>query len=264
VSYPQPQADSYAINKYGFFRLNTLLSSPGDIYESPQSGHAFCVGPESDIANINMAYFDDQVDTFIQFATVSPTRSLVGLINARNEAKYSPSSRPGRILCWANDIYDPSFRPQGFAGNDTIEFVAPRLDMIQYLHQLPSVVPPRPDKAHQFQNYNVGLVGNPTFYLVVPYYGRKYCYIQFTNRNQGTANTFGIKGINYTITQNNLTPAYTPETVIRAPAAVAPNTSVTEIITPANRGVFDAILFSLTDSGPAPLRIVMSDMAAGV
>jgi hypothetical protein len=257
MSFPQPQADDYAINRYGFFRLNTPLSSPGDIYESPQGGHAFCVGPMSDIANINMAYFDEQVDTFQQFATISPTRSFVGLIIARNEARYSPAQRPGRILFWANDIYDPSFRPAGFAAGDTIYFVPPQFDMVQYFQQLPSVVPPRSDKVFNFQNYNI--IPPHTSYIVVPYYGRKYCYIQFTNRNQGAANTFGITGINYAVTQNNVTSSYSQVTPIRAPAPVAPNASVSKIITAPTDGVFDALLFSLNEAGPAPLRIVMSD-----
>jgi hypothetical protein len=258
MTFPQPSADQYAIDKYGFFRLNTVLSSPGDIYESPQGAHAFCLGPLSDIANINLAYFDDQVETFFQFATISPTRSLVGLINARNEARYSPANRPGRILCWADDIYDPSFRPRGFGVNDTIEFVAPRLDIVQYFQPLASVVPPRSDKTFQFQNYNI--IGPHTDNIVVPFYGRKYCYVQFTNRNTVTPNTFGITGVNYAITQNNTPDPYTQETILHAPAAVNPGASVTRIITARTDGVFDALLFSLTDAGPAPLRISMSDL----
>lgn len=257
MSFPQPKADDYAINKYGFFRLNTPLSSPGDIYQSAQSGHAFCVGPLSDIANINMAYFDDQVETFQQVATLSPTRSFVGLVIARNEATYSPAQRPGRILFWANDIYDPSFRPAGFAAGDTIYFVPPVFDMVQYFSQLPSVVPPRSDKVFNFQNYNIA--PPHTSYIVVPYYGRKYCYVQFTNRNQTTANTFGITGINYSITQNITSSSYSQVTAIRNPAAVGPNVSVSKIITAQVDGVFDALMFSVNEAGPAPLRIVMSD-----
>src|SRR3981189_3558041 len=131
MSYPQPNADTYAVNSYGFFRLNTLLSSPGDIYRSPQGGHLFCLGPESDVANVNIAYFDDQVPTFLQTTQISPGRSFTGFMAARNEATYSPSRRFGRIFCWSNDIYDPSFLPRSFSANtDHIQFIAPQLDVI--------------------------------------------------------------------------------------------------------------------------------------
>lgn len=262
MSFPQPQADPYAVNNYGFFRLFTPLSSPGDIYQSTQSCHAVCVGPNSDIANVNVAYFDDQVKpTFLQTMTISPTRSFVGALNARNDATFTPANRPGRIMFWADDIYDPNFRPRGFnLANDTIEFVAPMFDVIQYFAPQTSLVPARSDKSFVFQNYNI--IGGVQ-YLVVPFYGRKYCYIQFTNRQAVLPITFGILGVNYAITQDGTSNPYTQETVIHAPAAVAVGVSVTVIITAQAVGVFDALVFSVNNIGPAPLRIEMSD-ALGV
>ena len=70
MSYPQPNADQYAINGYQYFRLNTLLSSPGDIYESAQSALAIALGPESDISRVAVAYYDDQVPTTFTNQTV--------------------------------------------------------------------------------------------------------------------------------------------------------------------------------------------------
>jgi hypothetical protein len=257
MSFPQPDATEYATNNYGFFRLNTPLSSPGDIYESNQSGHAFTVGPNSDIANVNMAYFDDQVPTFMQFMTISPTRSFTGLLNARNEATYDPSGRPGRILFWADDIYDPNFKPHAFVAGDAIQFVPPVLDVIQYFTPLASVVPSRINKEFVFQNYVVP--SGQTLYIVVPYYGRKYAFVNFTNRNNTQTNTFGIIGVNYAITQDDSATPYHQETVIRAAAAVAVNGSVGQIIKASTTGMFDALVFSLNNGGPAPLRIDVSD-----
>ncbi len=171
MSFPQPNSNDYATGGYKFFRLNTLLVSPGDMYESEQSGLALAVGPQSDIANVNVAYFDDQVPDFMQFTQIAPTRAFVGRVDARNEAKYSPAQRPGRIFLWSDDIYDPNFRPRGFSAvNDRIQFVAPRLDVIQYFDQPGTLGPARADKTYQFQNYIV----SGTLYIVVPFYGRKY------------------------------------------------------------------------------------------
>lgn len=258
MSYPQPDADAYSTNTYGFFPISTPLSSPGDIYESPQSGHAFAVGPNSDIANVRMAYFDDQaVPGFMQFVTLSPRRALVGAINARNESSFTPANRPGKVLFWADDIFDPNYRPTGFVTlTDTIQFSAPVLEVMEYFQTAPALGPARIDKEFVFQNYNFNA---GTFYLVIPYYGRKYCYINFTNRNQTTPNTMGIVGVNYAITQDGSSHPYHQETTLRAAAAVNSNIGVTQIIRASANGMFDALVFSLTNAGPAPLVITMSD-----
>lgn len=263
MSYPQPSSDAYAVNGYQFFRLNTLLTSPGDIYQSLQSGLAFAIGPQSDVANVNMVYFDNQVPTFMQQTVISPQRSFVGRVDARNDERYSPAQRPAVILFWVDDIYDPNYRPIALPApfnpvTDAIQFVAPRLDLIEYFKPQESLVPGRENKEFVFQNYPVtpGL-----FLLVVPYYGRKYCFVEFTNRNQVTANTFGITGVNYAITQDGV-PAMKPyhqEKTLLAPAAIAANAQATKIITASADGMFDALVFSFTDAGPAPLRITMSD-----
>jgi len=257
MSFPQPQATPYSVNNYGFFRLNTPLSSPGDIYESDQGGHAFCVGPNSDIANVNMAYFDDQVPTFMQFMTISPTRSFTGLVNARNDAQYVPAGRPGRILFWSDDIYDPNFRPSAAVAGDTIQFVPPLLDVVQYFTPLASVVPPRINKEFVFQNYVVP--GGHVLYIVVPYYGRRYAFVNFTNRNNVSPNTFGISAVNYAITDDSSVNPFHQETTILAPAVVAPGASVRKIIRATVDGMFDALVFSLNNGGPAPLRIDVAD-----
>jgi hypothetical protein len=267
VSYPQPSADQYAIKGYQYFRLDTPLTSPGDIYESQQSGHGLAVGPNSDIANVNVAYFDDQIaNTFMNTTVISPNRAFVGRVDARNEVAYGPTGRPGVILFWANDIYDPNYRPfskpaKFDPAQDEIQFVPPQLDVIEYFKPIESLGPARIDKEFNFQNYSVT---TRTFFLVIPYYGRKYCYIEFTNKDTVVPNTFGIVGLNYAITQDDSANPYHQETTIRAPAAVAAQATVTRIITasgdPATgNGMFDALVFSFSGAGPAPLRIVMSD-----
>lgn len=266
MSYPQPDADQYAIAGYQFFRLNTLLSSPGDIYQSAQSGHGVAIGPESDIANVNLAYFDSQVPTFMQRTVISPTRSFVGRVDARNDSTYSPAQRPGKLLFWSDDLYDPNYRPIALPAafneaHDLVQFVAPRLDVIEYFKPINSLVPPRQDKEFVFQTYALTTGGK--FYLVVPYYGRKYCYVEFTNRNQVQPNVIGIVGVNYAITQDDSATPYHQEKTILAQGSIAPNANVTKIISCAVEGMFDALVFNFSDVGPAPLRITMSDTPGG-
>lgn len=259
MSYPQPNSNDYAIGGSEFFRLRTPLSSPGDIYESEQSCHALAIGPQSDIANVNVAYFDSQAPAFMQSLVISANRAFVGRVDARNDAKYDPAHRPGRILFWSDDLYDPKFRPRSAAPSDTVLFEAPVFDVIQYFTPQASLTPQREDKEFTYQNY---LLSTGTLFIVVPYYGRKYCYVEFTNR-EVTPNTFGISTVNYAITQDSSGNPYHQETVIRAPAAVAGGATVTNIIRSGSQGVFDALVFSLTAPGAAPLRIIMSDNAQG-
>jgi hypothetical protein len=262
MSFPQPNSDQYAIGGYQFFRLTTPLVSPGDIYESTQSGHALAVGPTSDIANVNIAYFDDQAPNFMARTTISPSRALVGRVDARNEATYSPSNRPGKIMFWAADIFDPNYRPFQHPltfnpATDQIQFVQPVLDVIEYFKPQSSLTPGRDDAEFVFQNYPVT---TRRFFLVVPYYGRKYCYVNFTNRLGIGGITFGIVGLNYAITQDDSANPYHQETTLLAEAAIGAGNSVTKVIRAASDGCFDALVFSISDAGPAPLRILMSDL----
>jgi hypothetical protein len=264
VSYPQPDADEYAKKGvYDVFPLSTPLASPGDIYESPQSSHGVAVGSDSDIANVNVAFFDDQATpTHLRTVTISPQRAFTGLIAARGDARYLPSQIPGRVLFWAQDVFDPAFRPRAFnASTDSIEFIAPKLQVLQYFHPPNSLGPARADKSFSFQNYRV--LGAMTAYIVVPYYGRRYGYVQFTNRNTLAGNSFGILGVNFCITQNSSSNPYTQEKVIRAPANVAPGNSAEQIITARTHGLFDVLVLSVTEAGPAPLRVILSDVDQG-
>lgn len=259
MAFPQPDSDLYSLGGADFFRLFTPLASPGDMYESKVSGLGMALGPQSDIANVNVAYFDDQAPNFMQFAQISQSRSFVGRLDANNGAQYAPGNRPGRVLIWPEDLYDPNYRPRSAAGGDTVQFIAPQLDVIQYFNDPGTIVPSRVDKIYQFQNYI--LVG--TLFIVIPYYGRKYCYVNFTNRNATDPNTFGIIGVNYAITNDASSNPYHQETVLRAAAAVTAGSSVTVRITAGSQGMFDALVFSVNNNGPAPLRIVTSDESQG-
>lgn len=260
MAFPQPSSAKYTIGSSEFFPLNTPLACPGDMYESLVSGLGLALGPNSDIANVNVAYWDGQARNFMQFLQINQNRSFVGRVDANSDATFSPSNRPGRVLIWPGDLYDPNYRPRAFAGGDSIQFATPVLNVVQYFSDPGALVPARVDKTYLFQNYVI----SGTLYIVIPYYGRKYAYINFTNRNAVTPNTFGIMGVNFAIT-NDAVPAtaYHQETVIRAAAAVNAGVSVTQRITAGSTGMYDVLVFSVTDVGPAPLKIVVSDDSQG-
>jgi len=269
MSYPQPKADDYATGGYGFFRLNTRLSSPGDIYESPQGAHAFAIGPDSDISKVQVAYFDDQVPTFMNQLSLGPARSFVGMISARNEAAYAPISRPGRTLLWSDDLFNSQFRPPGFdPALHAFNIIVPQLDVIQFFSDPPGILPARNDKSYLIQNVATPfpIAGRPTYFMI-PFYGRRYGMVEITNRTSpGVPFNWGIFGVNFAISPVG-PGALDQITPIRALAPIAAGVNEVTRITSFANGVFDYLLLQverIADADPtfpAPIKVVVSDVA---
>lgn len=258
MSYPQPSSDQYAIKGVQFFRLLTELTSPGDIYESAQSGHAFALGPQSDISNVIVAYFDAQVETFVNVTAIGPRRSFVGRIDARNDARYAPSNRPGRIYLFPADLFDPTYQPSGFAPDtQTVTFVTPILDVIEYFSPQQSLVVQRDDKTYRFDGIpEQGTQG----WIVIPYWGRKSATIRLTNFTSDNIQT-EIRGVDYFV--NDGTTAV--ERTIVATIPIASGDSIEIVLSSSTSfavGALDALAILIqitTDDGPVPLEVTVSD-----
>lgn len=260
TDYFNPSSNDYAINGYEFFRLNTLLSSPGDIFESEQSGYAFAIGPESDVAVANMAYYDDQVPTtFMNQTQIGPDRAWNGRIDARNEAKYAPGGRPGRVLFWAADLYDPNYRPTGYSAlaDDLIQ-IAPRLDVIEFFAPT-AVVPARNDRTFRFQDLALP-INNDSAFLIIPYWGRKTASCRITNLATATV-TWTLKGVNYYMNDQGLG----LETALDT-GMVATGAQRLFVVKEGTHGMFDALVIEMSTAGadaPAPIEIITSDTPVG-
>jgi hypothetical protein len=261
MSYPQSTSSDAVLKGQTFWRLNTKLGSPGDIYESVSSALGFALGPDSDIANVQVTYLDDLANAAqMNTLTVSTDRSFVGLVNARNDTTYPLSvvpNRPGRILISSLDIYDPSYRPTGFVpADDSIDFQPPILDFVQYFNDPPSLMPQRSDKQFLFKAW----VNTGVNWLVLPFYGRKYAYLQIENHDAVAAATWQVLGVSYSITPD---PDKHLEKTLQAPVAIAAGAEDDLVIRAATSGVFDAIVigidYSALTSFELPLRITISD-----
>lgn len=199
MTFPQPNSVAPVLGGQQSFRLKTPLSSAGDIYESEVSSLGFVLGPDSDIANVLLSYYNGATNQVTQ-ALVTPDRSLIGRIDARNEVQYpGPGSRRGRILISVDDIFDPRWRPDGFnAGDgDVIEFEVPVLDVIQYFINPPSLIPPRSDRLFRYQYFRAPGGSPPqSSWIILPAFGRKSGYFSFKNLDNSdtiTANVIGVK-----------------------------------------------------------------------
>lgn len=278
MSFPQPNADLYALAGADYFRLNTPLVSAGDLYESQQSCHALALGPESDISRVNVNFLDSQSPQALNGLRIGPVRDFVGRVDAlNNSALYLPSNRPGRVLIWPDEIYDPNYIPNsGFNPDfDVIQFITPQLDVIQYFKPPVSLQSQRVDKTFYFQDFPLpeGLALNNSYNLMIPYYGRRYAYISFTN----WSNILPVGNIDYEIVGVNFAIALTGvggpfekhgETVLLATTAVNGGSQQVLIVTAPQHGMFDMIRIRMqrTDAqinnGPTLLKVVVSDNGA--
>lgn len=187
MSYPQPDTSLYAASGAKFFRLNTQLVSDGDIYESAVGAEAFAIGPDSDIPKVNLAYFDDQAPNFLQDITITPQRPFSGLVRANNTGRYAPAQRPGRILMWPDAVFAADFDPSAIAtGVIRTDMIPPTMDVIQYFGAPPALTTGRNDKRYYYEQLPVG--GVNSYFLGIPYYGRKYASIVLLNGTVTTCN----------------------------------------------------------------------------
>lgn len=203
MSYPQPSSVLPVKNGQDFFRLTTPIVSSGDIYESEVSANAIVLGPDSDIARVQVTYYNADVSVGLSNAIVSPDRSLTGLVPAVNTEHYISSfsqsnPRKGRVLVSLDDYYNIRFRPALFAGGDEIQFETPTLDLIFYFKGLPSVIPQRSDRTFMYQYFKTPAApgAGVSSWLVVPGYGRKSGYFTFQNLdgvNTVTVTVLGVK-----------------------------------------------------------------------
>jgi len=209
VSYPQPNADQYALNGYKFFRLNTPLISDGDMYESQQGAQGFAIGPDSDISKVNIGYFDDQVPRFLNQVAITPERAFPGFIAARNDTNYVPANRPGRILIWSDELYNPTWSPSFIDIAGRIDFEVPVMDVVQYFAPAAQAMNQgRNDKEYWYDFIPAppSTFGSPnTWVLVIPFYGRRFFTMNFKSDEtvQVADIDVSISGLHYKPGTNN-------------------------------------------------------------
>jgi len=254
MSYPQPDSNASVLGGQNFFRINTMLQGPGDIYESDQGSLAVALGPDSDIANVNVYYFDELVASRVNSLQISPDRSFVGLLAAHPTENYPVVNLPGRVLIAPADQFDSSFRPATFnftvGVGDVIDFVTPVLDVIQYFSQPPSLIPQRSDKEYEFESIQQS-AALCTYWLVVPAYGRKYASFNFRN-NLNQSVSIGITGAKLGVSNlpaaaaGDARPSSAVQGVIKAVTAVAVNAQLSSVYLASTMGSWDYFVISYT------------------
>lgn len=259
--YMQPDSDVPVINGQKLFRIQQYMACAGDIWESKQGSHAIAVGPNSDFAGYQVAYWDAQIPTTrLSQLLVTPDRPFAGLIFARNDrdGTYEPAGRPGRILIYPTGNFNEAYRPSGFTVADTLLFEYPVVDVIQYFSDPGELDTARADKVYAYEQLPFGA---DDCFVLIPYYGRQYGFVDFTN-NLGVDVDVTISGLQWT---TDITTGPGPRiTQLLAPATVADQANLKKVITAAVDGTYDYLQLQFSPGGAivdflTSLSITVSD-----
>lgn len=253
MSYPQSPASAAVINLEDIYRLNTPLVSDGDIYEAAVGASTFAIGPDSDVSKVTIAYFDGlNTPTYMSQVSVGPGVTFPARLFATNQ-QYMPSKRPGRLLFWPEERYNPDASAL-FSSPTRVDTIPPILDLIQYLSP-PSgdVSGKRKDKRYYFQQLPQDN-SSGEYLLIVPYYGRKYATIKLWN----CPGNLTVHGLTYAQASGAL------DTLIELSDDSSPlPTGFQRIYTAGRHGMHDALVLEFSGADltaqPTPLTIIVSD-----
>jgi hypothetical protein len=251
------QSDQATLNGQEFFRLFQALESGGDIYEINTSTKALCVGPQSDLANFNVNFFDKQAPDNIDEVNLAVGNPVIGRVDALLATEYpTASGLPALILITARDLVDNTFFPSTFRPfvnpQDPADFVAarpkPRIDVFSYLSPPEGFAPLRDDRQYFYPFVAAaGLMGDA--YYLLPYYGRRYGHLNFTNLSDANepdiTYTLTVVGINLSAGKQDVS-GQVPggEKAAETPLGtlvVAEGTTSDLVITAEKDGLFDLI-----------------------
>jgi len=186
VALQQQFSDIAVLKSQDIFRLNQMLESSGDIFEIVSSLKAIGLGPESDVADLVVTYFDaQQTPTNVNQALISPQSPFVGRLDALLATQIPATGTQARLQVTTRDLVDNTYFPRTFdrTGPTQDLFIArirPAIDLIGYFTEPPVLPAGRPDRAHLFPylqtspNTGVG-------WVIAPYYGRRFAHITLVN-----------------------------------------------------------------------------------
>jgi hypothetical protein len=185
-----------------FFRLKQELQSPGDIFEINESARAIYIGPDSDVGEVQVTYFNPDEPDSIETANVSVNGPFVGRVDSLPVTVVPSTGQGARILVSPSDIVDATYNPGPlFAG-----LVAQRtfnipifIDLMIALKTLPAIPEVRADRTLRFPQVpfqvSTSLVGSDgSTNVIVPIYGRRMTTITVIDQStvRGVVVAFGL------------------------------------------------------------------------
>jgi len=298
MSYPQlEQSSDTVLASKDLFRLRTDLKYNGEIHGIDTSIRGLVIGPQSDLQNVRVYYFDPKAPGFVSELLVSVSDPFIGRLDARMDQDYPGLGTAGRIFV-TNDDFVPGLGAhptlpvdQQFyidSSNpdydwDIVVWHAPQLDLLAYHIDPPAVPIARAER--QWSDEVIIVARDPLTtgksWFFYPHYRRKYFHARLYN-GAFASQTLGyeIYGVTFYPTLGggfgspyaHLTQLTTGSVASTAnSAAVLYSEKVPDLATPGTHpiGYFDYILvgvsgtaFGYNTQGAVVLDAISSDWAA--
>lgn len=167
-----------------FYRLKQAVVSPGSIYELDESARAIYIGPDSDISEVQVTYYNPDEPLQLATATVSVNGPFIQRLDSLPKTVVSSTGQPARLLVSPVDLVDNAYAPPGSLAHRRFNVQA-MIDVIFSLRE-PSEVPAvRADRtlrfpAVPFNRGNSGGGGNDgSTDVLIPIYGRRLATVEF-------------------------------------------------------------------------------------
>lgn len=165
-----------------YFRLKRAIQGPGDIFELDESTKTIYLGPDSDIGEVLVTYFNPSEPLGLETAVVSVNGPFVGRVDTLPKTTVPSTGQPARILLSPVDIVDNAYTPP----LDTValrQFNIPALiDLIIAVKPINNVPEVRADRTYRFPSVPYDNINAPppdpadndgSTLLIVPIYGRR-------------------------------------------------------------------------------------------
>ena len=213
---PPNQDIASVLRAQEYYRLKQVVQSPGDIYELDESAKAVYIGPDSDLAEVQLTYFNPDEPLALETATVSVNGPFVGRVDSLPKTMVPSTGQPARILVSPVDIVNNAYVRPGAPALRSYNIQA-QIDLIVALKSLPTIPAVRADRTFRlprvpFNNIAAG-PGLGSTDIIIPIYGRRLITVQVLGTDVG----LGFFYVALEPGQNS--PARTVGTGIISPAA---------------------------------------------
>jgi hypothetical protein len=169
-----------------YWRLFQEIQSSGDIWEIDESLKGVAIGPDSDVSEVILSYYDPAQPQSVEQLSVAVGNPFEGRIDALMGTEYPQTKSPARILISLGDLIDNAYVPHNFNSgqevtNDTITRAPAFVDLLGYFDKKAEQARVRSDRKILFSRFKGVPVGGQRSYYIVPSYGRRYCRALFVN-----------------------------------------------------------------------------------
>lgn len=169
------QSSQSVIDGKEFFRIKQELQSSGDIFELDTSSNAIYVGPDSDIAEMCVTYFDKRQPTGLATARISPGAPLVFRVDASNAQTVPSTGQKARILISPADLIDNEYTTPAIVQPEEYIRIKPKIDVVSALVREATLPSERSDTTFRTSSIKIGpgTSGADAKVIVFPAYSRR-------------------------------------------------------------------------------------------